>query len=362
MPEPNPSRPVRIGMVGCGFMGQKAHLDNLVTIPDCRVVALAEGRAETARRVAHKYDIPAVYPDHRSMLAEADIDAVVCVMGYTLHHAVVPDILGAGKHLLTEKPIAVRAETGHYLADLAEQHGVIYQVGYMKRHVPACRHAEWRVRKWQAKGTAGKMTYLRVTMPPGNWTSGIEPPLDAGDPPPDYEDQTPEPLADGMDAETAAAHNAFINYYIHQVNLMRYLLGEAFSCEYLAAGESVLAGRSDSGVPWVLEMTGYGLRDHWEEYAKVCFEGGRVDLSLPAPMARQQPGDVRIYHGPADAESRCTFEHPVLPPSWCMLEQARHFVECVRSGGATIAPAREAAQDLEVAEQVARLRAGLSAR
>jgi len=348
-------RVVRIGMVGCGYMGQKAHLDNLVTIPGCRVVALAEGRAETARMVARKYGIDQVYPDHHALLADADIDAVVCIMHYALHHAVVPDILAAGKHLLTEKPIAIRPDTGHRLADLAESKGVIYQVGYMKRHVPASRAAIELIRSWAEDGRAGKMNYLRASMPPGNWTFGIESPIGAGDTAPAYGDQTAETCPDWMDEPTGQAYNAFVNYFIHQVNMIRYLLGESYRCEYLDPTQTVLVGRSDGGVPWVLEMKGYNLRDHWEEYYKVCFENGKLDLSVPAPMARQHSGDLVVYHGPQDDADRPRWERPTLLPSWCMLEQARHFIDCVRSGRPTLAPAREAALDLEVAEQYAKL-------
>ncbi len=346
---------VRIGMVGCGYMGQKAHLDNLVALPDCCVVALAEGRTETARLVARRYGIEQVYPDHRAMLDKADVDAVVCIMHYGLHHAVVPDILSAGKHLLTEKPIALRPETGHRLADLAEANGVVYQVGYMKRHVPASRVAVETIRAWQADGRAGKMNYLRASMPPGHWTYGIEGPLSAGDAPPGYGDQAHETPPEWTDEETGSAYNAFVNYFIHQVNMIRYLLGESYRCDYLDPTDTVLVGHGDSGVPWVLEMKGHDYRDHWEEYYMVGFDGGKLDLSVPAPMARQHSGDLRIYHGPAGEADRPRWETPVLAPEWCMLAQARHFVECVRTGQPTVAPAREAALDLEVAEQYARL-------
>ena len=35
---------LRIGMVGCGFIGQVAHLQNYMNISECRIVALAEPR------------------------------------------------------------------------------------------------------------------------------------------------------------------------------------------------------------------------------------------------------------------------------------------------------------------------------
>ena len=45
-------RKLKLGMVGCGMMGQFAHLRNYVAIPDCEVVALAELRPKLRRLVA----------------------------------------------------------------------------------------------------------------------------------------------------------------------------------------------------------------------------------------------------------------------------------------------------------------------
>ena len=95
---------LRVGVIGAGFMGQKAHLESLVRIPDVEVAALAEGRSETAHRVAERLGIQkdAIYPDHQALLSLAEIDAVVCVLDYRLHHRVVRDVLQAGKHCLSE--------------------------------------------------------------------------------------------------------------------------------------------------------------------------------------------------------------------------------------------------------------------
>ena len=98
------SKKFRLGFVGSGFMGQLAHIANYATIPDCELVALAEGRIETAKAVARRYEIQEVYRTHREMLEKADLDGIVAIMGYNLYHAVVPDILEAGKSVATEKP------------------------------------------------------------------------------------------------------------------------------------------------------------------------------------------------------------------------------------------------------------------
>ena len=42
---------------------------------------------------------------------------------------------------------------------------------------------------------------------------------------------------------------AFVNYYIHQVNLLRYLLGESYRVSYADPAKVLLIAHSESGVP-----------------------------------------------------------------------------------------------------------------
>ena len=339
---------VKIGFVGSGFMGQKAHLDNYVTFPECEIVALAEGRQKTAAAVARKYNIPKVYSNHRALLASEDVDAVVAIMGYRLHHGIVADVLKAGKHVITEKPMCVRVETGKELVQLAQKKNLIHQVGYMKRFVPASSFAKGVIEGWKASGEAGKMTYIRASMPPGDWVFRMDPAVAVDDPWPAYEGQSLEPMPSELSETDQSFYDMFINYYIHQINMIRFLLGEAFHIEYAEASGAILVARSESGVPVVLEMKGYGLKNAWEEYYKVCFEDGKIDLSVPAPLARQNPGDVLVYRG-SGPRGVPLWERPSLPADWCFKMQAMEFVHCVAEGRKTISPAGEAVQDLEVA-------------
>jgi hypothetical protein len=77
-----------------------------------------------------------------------------------------------------------------------------------------------------------------------------------------------------VDEETFRRYTSFVNYYIHQVNLMRYLLSEP--CAVACAGPSgvLLAGQSESGIPCTIEMSPYTRSINWQESALVCFEHG----------------------------------------------------------------------------------------
>ena len=337
---------VRLGIVGCGYMGQRAHLDNYATLPDVELVALADLRPQTRQEVARRSGIPEVYGSHTELLEKADVEAVVAIMGYGLHHAVVPDILRAGKHCLTEKPICLKASVARQLDELAKQAGVVYQIGYMKRCDLASRHTKQMIADWRASGVFGALKLLRVSMPPGDWIFGMDNPPNLGDAP-ESPGPVGESLPENMSADEQNRYNAFVNYYIHQVNLIRYLLGEDYTVEYVDPTSVLLIGRSKSGVAISLEMAAYTLRDEWHEFYAACFDRGKLSLSLCAPLARQHVGSLQVYRS---SEAGGTYESLVLPPSWCMLEQALLFIRAVRGEIPCISPATDAAKDLEVAE------------
>ena len=87
---------IRVGFVGVGSMGQCAHLQNYVTLDGCEVVAIAELREELGRRVAARYGVPRVYPDHDALLANEELDVLVASQPYHRHGALLPDLFTAG--------------------------------------------------------------------------------------------------------------------------------------------------------------------------------------------------------------------------------------------------------------------------
>ncbi len=341
--------PLRLGFVGAGFMGQQAHIQNYVHLPDVELTALAEPKAATAAAVAKRWGINDVFDSHQSLLTKANVDAVVAILPFGLHHAIVPDILRAGKHCLTEKPIGQNPETAKATAQLADDQGVIYHVGYMKRCDPAARFTADMIRDWRHSEPFGPLRHLRVSMPPGDWIYGMEPGIRI--------DETAsataaaEPTPAWMDKTTSEDYIRFVNYYIHQVNLVRFLLGEDYTIRYADKTGVVLVAESDSGVPITFEMAAYEMRDEWRETCTASFASGQVELHLPAPLARQ-PGTVQIYK---NTEPHPIYEQPVMPPTWSMREQARLFVESIQNGTPTISSAWDAVKDLETAEDFIRL-------
>src|SRR4051812_8588820 len=160
---------IRIGFVGVGGMGQAAHLRNYMTESDCEVVAVAELRPKLREAVMRRYGIPKGYADHRELLANEKLDGIVASQPYTLHGQLVPDLLAAGVPVLTEKPIGRSSEVARKLAAASKAGKGTLFVGYHKRSDPATAYAKSAIAELQKSGEIGKLRYVRVTMPPGDW-------------------------------------------------------------------------------------------------------------------------------------------------------------------------------------------------
>ena len=345
-------RKVRIGFVGVGSMGQCAHLKNYATLPDCDVVALAELRPELGRRVAAKYHIPNVYGTAEEMLAHQKLDAIVSAQQFSRHGQVVLPLYQAGLPILTEKPLAASIEVGERLVQALKAGGSWHMVGYHKRSDPATMCARQYIQEFKQTGELGNLRYVRILMPAGDWVAnGFSDLIQTDEPYPAGEN---DPPASDMDAKTYADYISFVNYYIHQVNLMRYLLGEPYRMTYAEPTGTVLAVQSQSGVAGIIEMSPYQTTLGWQESALVAFEHGYIKIELPAPLASNVPGRVEIYRDPGKGKTPETIV-PVLPPVHAMRQQAMNFVRAVKGEAKPPCEAPEALEDLRMARDYFRL-------
>lgn len=87
---------VKLGYVGCGFMAQKVHIPNFISIPDCELIALAEVRSKLGRKVQERYRIPRLYTDHLALAQDPEIEAVAVSADFALQGEIAKDLLNAG--------------------------------------------------------------------------------------------------------------------------------------------------------------------------------------------------------------------------------------------------------------------------
>ncbi len=334
----------RLGFVGVGNMGQCAHLLNYTDLEGCEVVALAEVRPDLAARVAARYGVPKVYADHRQMLAAEALDGIVAAQPFSRHGVLLPELYDTGIPVLSEKPLARSVQVGQELVAAGGVHVLVYH----KRSDPAVLHAVERIRQLRQSAELGPMRYVRILMPGGDWiasgfthlvqSSEAVPPLEADPPAPD------------MDETTARAYESLVNFYIHQINLMRHLMGESYRISFADRQGVLLATESESGIVGAIEMSPYRTSIDWQERVLVAFERGYLEIDLPAPLASNRPGRVREYADPGDGKTPLASE-PQLPWVGAMRQQATHFVQLLHGESTCLCRAPEALEDLEVARE-----------
>jgi len=116
------------------MVGQVGHLANYLDLAGCRVIALSELRPELGRLAAARFGVKKLYGSHRDLLADHEVEAVVVVTRPHAHGPIVLDALEAGRHVLSEKPMAHTVEQAMRLVQAAESRQLCYSVGFMKRH------------------------------------------------------------------------------------------------------------------------------------------------------------------------------------------------------------------------------------
>lgn len=347
---------VRIGFAGVGFMGQCAHLSNYVTLEGCEVVAIAELKEETGRQVGQRYGIPRVYRDAETMLAEERLDAVVASQPFSRHGILLTQLAEAGLPLFSEKPIARSIKVGERIVEALKKNNTFLMVGYHKRSDPATMYVKEQIEALKASGELGKLKYVRILMPAGDWiANGGRNILSVREDPPAL-DHDPKPS--DMDETAFKAYNSFVNYYIHQVNLLRHLLDEPYRVTHADPSGVVLVAESDSGIPGVIEMTPYQTTIEWQESALVAFEKGYIKLELPAPLTANRAGRVEILRDPGDGIVP-EVSKPHLPWVAAMHQQAINFVKTVKGEMKPLCDAEEALEDLRVARQYLELWKGV---
>ncbi|WP_134499222.1 Gfo/Idh/MocA family protein [Microvirga pakistanensis] len=112
---------LNVGIVGCGNISG-IYLQNILAYRGLSLRACADMRPEVAQAQAGRHEIEALSVD--ALLGRDDIDLVVNLTIPSAHFGVSLAALSAGKHVFSEKPLAVDFEQGRRLVDEAEARGL----------------------------------------------------------------------------------------------------------------------------------------------------------------------------------------------------------------------------------------------
>jgi len=159
------TKPLNIGLVGCGFMG-RTHSNAYHRVNQFFDVAyqpvlkaLADNMKERAEEFARRWDWQRVETDWRKLVEAPDIDLIDICSPNNTHGEIALAAAAAGKMILCEKPLAMNLAEAREMVQAVEKSGRPNMVMFNYRRVPAISLAKQII----DEGKLGRIFHYRAT-------------------------------------------------------------------------------------------------------------------------------------------------------------------------------------------------------
>jgi predicted dehydrogenase len=153
---------IKVVFIGAGWVCANRHIPAFSAMQNVTLWGVVDTCEEKAGNVARKWKIP--HCSTSGNMEEADwfssADAVVITTPPMTHYEWIKKSLLAGKHVLTEKPFAIKREHGQALLDLAKKQSLKLCVVHNSLYT----RAQKKLRKWIGNGKLGEITGLSISI------------------------------------------------------------------------------------------------------------------------------------------------------------------------------------------------------
>ena len=317
---------VKIGFIGTGGMG-RSQARAFSRVRGCRVYSGADPSQESRDAMAQQVPGIKLFDDHRALLADPELDAVVIAPPTGLHKATAIDAMKAGKPVLLEKPMARTAADCRKMIEVSRQTGVLLMIAHCRRFDPVW--GTWR--KLLDAGRIGSPVLWRAIsggVLRGWWLDdrmGGGPLLDA------YVHNYDFANLMWGDPQTVMASEVKLDPSVSAVDtasaVVRYPGGNQLlvSLSWVQRGSRLFDILGPKGA--ILQGTGPLRRPRG------------VSDRVPYYCLLNSQGKARLVKGPNDT-------------SVMLRRQARHFLDCIAGKVRCISPGEEAIKAVAVAEAI----------
>lgn len=144
-----------MGIIGSGFIGPH-HVDAVRRLGFVDVIALADVNEALAKEKAAALHIPKSYGSYTALLADPAIQVVHNATPNFLHHEVNAAIIASGKHVVSDKPLALSGDEARRLRDQAVTAGIFHAVTFGYRGNPLVQQARQAI----ASGRIGRPHFV----------------------------------------------------------------------------------------------------------------------------------------------------------------------------------------------------------
>ena len=149
-------KPVRWGILGAANFAREQMAPAIHAAKGAELVALATSSPEKALGFQAFCPSLKIHPTYEALLADPSIDAVYIPLPNHLHVEWTLKALAAGKHVLTEKPIAMQASEIDQIIAARDASGLLAAEAYMIVH-----HPQWQLaKKWLEAGEIGTLRHV----------------------------------------------------------------------------------------------------------------------------------------------------------------------------------------------------------
>lgn len=146
------NRKVRFAIVGCGKIA-RTHLKGIAAAEEAELAAVCDVVAENAEEVARQYGVRA-YSSYEEMLRQGDIDVINICTPSGMHPQQTIMAAEAGKHVMSEKPMAIRLDDAARMIAAARKSGTKLASIFPRRMSPTSAY----VKRLLEEGRLGKLS------------------------------------------------------------------------------------------------------------------------------------------------------------------------------------------------------------
>lgn len=149
---------VKVAVVGVGYWGPN-FVRNMDELPGSELVAVCDNDAEKSVKIKETYPHLTFTGDFDSLLEGDRVDAVVIATGSESHYQLARKALLNGKHVLVEKPMALKVSEAEELVKLSEERNLVLLVGHLLRY----HNGLIKLKEYMDQGYLGKILYVYTT-------------------------------------------------------------------------------------------------------------------------------------------------------------------------------------------------------
>lgn len=153
----------KVAVIGCGFFANAQYFPNIEKEANAVCVAAVDLVEERAIEACEKYDIPNHYKNVYELLENCDFDIAIDTASIQAHHEINMAILGAGKHLISQKPAGATVEELTEQIELAEK----MCVKFVCAPIHPMRYDLNIAKQMMRDGTIGNAYYARCNLSHG---------------------------------------------------------------------------------------------------------------------------------------------------------------------------------------------------